>query len=200
MGRKVGTAVRIAHLANLVAGSMLWMGLGAALWFDNVPGGPICGGDRLGRGGLLRPGTTPTSPRPAFVFGGALPALAMLVFVIAGPNPHQLPLIPIVGLLILALSFVADGVMRSLGVRRSFEAAQRRTAASEAHYRLLADNVTDVIALTGPDRSRLYVSPSIEKALGYTPDELQATPNYTYLYPEDRERVPGRHRSAVARG
>ncbi len=190
MGRKVGTAVRIAHLANLVAGSMLWMGLGAALWFDNVPGGPICAVIVwvavvfFGQNNAYQSTT-------GFVFGGALPALAMLVFVIAGPNPHQLPLIPIVGLLILALSFVADGVMRSLGVRRSFEAAQRRTAASEAHYRLLADNVTDVIALTGPDRSRRYVSPSIEQALGFTPDELQATPNYTYLYPEDRERVLG---------
>jgi PAS domain S-box-containing protein len=188
LGRKVGPAVRIAHLVDLVAGSMLWMILGAALWFDNVPGGPICAVIIwvsvvfFGQNNAYQSTT-------GFVFGGAIPALAMLVFVIAGPNPHHLPLIPIVGLLILALSFVADGVMRSLGVRRDFEAAQRRTAASEAHYRLLADNVTDVIALTGPDGSRRYVSPSIEQALGFTPEELQATPNYTYLYPEDRDQV-----------
>src|ERR1700722_231518 len=33
MGRKVGPAVRVAHLVNLVAGAMLWMVLGALLWF-----------------------------------------------------------------------------------------------------------------------------------------------------------------------
>ncbi len=188
LGRKVGPAVRVAHLANLVAGSMLWMGLGALLWFSDVPGGPICAVIIwvsvvfFGQNNAYQSAT-------GFVVGGGVPGLAMLVFVIMAPNPHHLPLVPIVGLLILALSFVADGVMRSLGVRRSFEEAQRRTAASEAHYRLLADNVTDVIAHTGPDGSRRYVSPSIEQALGFTAAELQATPTYTYLYPEDREQV-----------
>jgi PAS domain S-box-containing protein len=190
LSRKVGSAVRIAHLADLVVGSMLWMGLGAALWIDKAPGGPICA-MIIWVAVVFFAQNNAYQSTTGFVVGGAFPALAMLVFVIAGPNPFHLPLIPIVGLLILALSFVADGVMRSLGVRRDFEAAQRRTAASEAHYRLLADNVTDVIALTAPDRSRRYVSPSIEQALGFTPDELQATPNFTYLYPEDRDRVIG---------
>jgi PAS domain S-box-containing protein len=188
LGRKVGPAVRVAHLADLVVGSMLWMALGAALWFDDVPGGPVCAVIIwvsvvfFGQNNAYQSTT-------GFVVGGAIPALAMLIFVIAGPNPHHLPLVPLVGLLILALFFVADGVMRSLAIRHRFEAAQKSMAASEAHYRLLADNVTDVIALTGPDRSRRYVSPSIEAELGFTPEELQATPNYTYLYPEDRERV-----------
>jgi PAS domain S-box-containing protein len=188
LGRKVGPAVRIAHLADLVVGSMLWMGLGAALWFGNAPGGPICAVIIwvsvvfFGQNNAYQSTT-------GFVFGGAIPALAMLVFVIAGPNSHHLPLIPIVGLLILALSFVADGVMRSLGVRRSFEAAQRRTAASEAHYRLLADNVTDVIALSGVNGERRYISPSIQQALGFTAEELLQTPGYTYLHPEDRDFV-----------
>ena len=89
--------------------------------------------------------------------------------------------------------------MRSLAVRRRFEAAQRSMAASEAHYRLLADNVTDVIALSGAGSvERVYVSPSIEQALGFAPEELLATPNFTYLYPEDREAVLRRHRFAVA--
>jgi PAS domain S-box-containing protein len=188
MGRKVGPAVRIAHLANLVVGSMLWMALGALLWFSDVPGGPICAVIIwvsvvfFGQNNAYQSTT-------GFIFGGAIPALSMLVFVIAGPNPHHLPLIPILGLLILALSFVADGVMRSLGVRRDFEAAQRRTAASEAHYRLLADNVTDVIALSGVNGERRYISPSIQQALGFTAEELLKTPGYTYLHLEDRDFV-----------
>ena len=188
MGRKVGSGMRIAHLVNLIFGSMLWMALGAALWVDGVPGGPICA-VILWVSVIFFAQNNAYQSTTGFVVGGGFPALAMLVFLIAGPNPYHLPLIPIVGLLILALSFVADGVMRSLSVRRSLEAAQRSMAASEAHYRLLADNVTDVIALTGRDRSRRYVSPSIEQALGFAPEELLATPNFTYLYPEDREAV-----------
>jgi PAS domain S-box-containing protein len=188
MGRKVGPAVRAAHLVNLLVGAMLWMALGALLWVDRAPGGSICAVIIwvsvvfFGQNNAYQSTT-------GFVCGGAIPGLAMLVFVIAGPNPHHLPLIPIVGLLILALSFVADGVMRSLGVRRDFEAAQRRITASEAHYRLLADNVTDVIALSGINGERRYISPSIEQALGFTADELLKTPGYTYLHPEDRDFV-----------
>ncbi|HEY5008277.1 MAG TPA: histidine kinase dimerization/phospho-acceptor domain-containing protein, partial [Caulobacteraceae bacterium] len=188
MGRKVGPVVRAAHLANLMLGAMLWMGLGALLWICDVPGGSICAVIIwvsvvfFGQNNAYQSTT-------GFIVGGAVPGLSMLVFVIAGPNPHHLPLIPIVGLLILALSFVADGVMRSLGVRRDFEAAQRRTAASEAHYRLLADNVTDVIALSGVNGERRYISPSIQQALGFTAEELLQTPGYTYLHPEDRDFV-----------
>jgi PAS domain S-box-containing protein len=187
-GRAVGPGMRTAHLINLVFGSMMWMALGAALWVDGVPGGPICA-MILWVSVVFFAQNNAYQSTTGFAVGGAFPALAMLVFVIAGPNPYHLPLIPVVGLLILALSFVGDGVMRSLAVRRRFDAAQRSMAASEAHYRLLADNVTDVIALSGADRSRRYVSPSIEQALGFAPEELLATPNFTYLYPEDRDAV-----------
>ena len=187
-GRKVGPAIRLGHMVTLVVGSMLWMGLGAALWFGNVSGGPICA-VIIWLSVIFFAQNNAYQSTTGFFVGGAIPALSMLIFVILGPNPHHLPLIPVVGLLILALSFVADGVVRSLAVRKRYEDAQRSMAASEAQYRLLADNVTDVIAMTGADRQRLYVSPSIAQALGFTPEELQATPNYSYLYPEDREAV-----------
>jgi PAS domain S-box-containing protein len=187
-GRKVGPAMRIAHLANLIAGSMLWMGLGAALWIDQVHGGGVCA-VIIWISVIFFAQNNAYQSTTGFVVGGGIPALAMLIFVIAGPNVHRLPLVPVVGILVLALSFVADGVMRSLAARRLFDASRRSMAASEAHYRLLADNVTDVIALTSAAGARRYVSPSIERALGFTPEELQATPNYSYLFPEDRERV-----------
>ncbi|HZC15712.1 MAG TPA: ATP-binding protein [Caulobacteraceae bacterium] len=188
LGRKVGRLVRIVHLADLVAGSMLWIALGAALWSGDVPGGPVCAVIIwvsvvfFGQNNAYQSTT-------GFVVGGALPALAMLIFVFAAPNPQHLPMVPVVGLLILALFFVADGVLRSIGVRERFEAAQRGLATSEAHYRLLADNVTDVIARSSVNGVRRYISPSIEQALGFTAEFLMATPGYSYLYPEDRDYV-----------
>ena len=187
-GRKVGQATRIAHLANLAFGCILWMGLGAALWFADTPGAPVCA-VIIWLSVVFFGQNNAYQSTTGFIIGGALPALAMMIFVVTGPNPHHLALVPLVGLLVLALFFVADGVMRSVGVRRRFEAAQASMAASEAHYRLLADNVTDVIALAGVKGERRYISPSIAHALGFTAEELLGTPNYTYLHPEDRERV-----------
>jgi PAS domain S-box-containing protein len=188
MGRKGGPVVRVLHLVDLVVGVMLWMGLGAVLWFADVPGGPVCA-VIIWLSVVFFGQNNAYQSTTGFVVGGGLPALAMLVFVTAGPNPHHLPLVPLVGLLVLALFFVADGVMRSLNVRRRFEDAQRSMAASEAHYRLLADNVTDVIARSGIAGERRYISPSVRQALGFTAEELMRTPGYTYLYPDDRDYV-----------
>lgn len=43
---------------------------------------------------------------------------------------------------------------------------------SEARYRLLADNVTDVIWVANLDLIPTYVSPSVERLFGYTPREV----------------------------
>jgi len=58
---------------------------------------------------------------------------------------------------------------------------------SEALYRVLAENVTDVITLADADGARLYMSPSIEPALGYPLAEIARMPPYEFVYPEDRE-------------
>jgi len=62
-------------------------------------------------------------------------------------------------------------------------------AASERHYRLLADNVSDVIAVYGADGIFLYISPSISLLLGYAPEELVGQSSYKFMHVEDHERV-----------
>lgn len=51
--------------------------------------------------------------------------------------------------------------------------AQEALADSEASYRLLAENATDVIAMHQLDGSFTYVSPQAEQVIGYKPEELQ---------------------------
>ena len=63
--------------------------------------------------------------------------------------------------------------------------AHDRTAASEARYRLLADNATDIIATYGLDGVFHYVSPSIEGAMGYRPEELVGKSIWDFIHPED---------------
>ncbi len=62
-------------------------------------------------------------------------------------------------------------------------------AESEQHYRLLADNVSDVIAVYGADGIFRYISPSIIGLLGYSPNELLGKTPFVFIHADDRARV-----------
>lgn len=63
--------------------------------------------------------------------------------------------------------------------------AERRVQESEARYRLLADNSTDLIILVGRRGKRSYVSPACEKLLGYTPEEMLLINSAEAVHPDD---------------
>jgi PAS domain S-box-containing protein len=54
-------------------------------------------------------------------------------------------------------------------------------------YRLLAENTVDLICLHNINGSFIYVSPSIHKLLGYTPEELLGKFPEEFVHPEDVE-------------
>jgi PAS domain S-box-containing protein len=56
---------------------------------------------------------------------------------------------------------------------------------SEAQYRLLADHSDDVISLNSVSGDRLYLSPSIERATGWTLDEVGAVDWRTLIHPDE---------------
>ncbi len=59
--------------------------------------------------------------------------------------------------------------------------------ASEARYRLLAENTSDVIVRATLDGRLLYVSPAC-RAMGYEPEDLVGTTVDRLVHPEDRDR------------
>ena len=60
-------------------------------------------------------------------------------------------------------------------IRNQLEESNRQLRASEARYRLIADNTGDVIWSMNPHNGRFtYVSPSVFKLLGFTPVEMIA--------------------------
>lgn len=67
--------------------------------------------------------------------------------------------------------------------------SEQRIAASEARYRLLADNVKDVIAVYEISGEFKYLSPSIIGPMGYTPDELVGLLFDRFVHPDDVARV-----------
>lgn len=60
---------------------------------------------------------------------------------------------------------------------------------SEARFRLIAENMRDLICLHEPDGRYLYLSPSCQPLLGYHPDELIGTDPSELIHPDDRDRI-----------
>jgi len=72
---------------------------------------------------------------------------------------------------------------------------ERTLREREAHYRLLANNIADIIILIDARSLIRYVSQSVEPVLGLRPEELLGKSCFDMIHPEDRESV----RSATAR-
>ena len=66
---------------------------------------------------------------------------------------------------------------------REEEAAE--LARREQQYRLLAENAMDLVFFVDPDDTVRWVSPSIESALGYVPDELVGRSGRLLVHPGD---------------
>lgn len=81
------------------------------------------------------------------------------------------------GKIIALEGFIADITKRTL--------AEERLRESEANYRLLAENICDLVCLHKTDAQYVYVSPSSRVLLGYEPEELIGTSPYDYIHPDE---------------
>jgi PAS domain S-box-containing protein len=108
---------------------------------------------------------------------------------IAGGLPMQLAVLQI---LLATVSLVTLPLTAVLAERRRLDASLREALArigeSEARYRMLADNATDVILKIDASAVVRYASPSIAR-FGYTADDLVGRPVFDFIHPEDYGQV-----------
>jgi two-component system cell cycle sensor histidine kinase/response regulator CckA len=81
---------------------------------------------------------------------------------------------------------LALGSARDITERKQADEAIRR---SEEHFRSLIENALDAISIIGTDGTIIYESPSIERILGYKPEEVIGTSIFELVHPDDRERI-----------
>ena len=72
--------------------------------------------------------------------------------------------------------------VRDISDRKKVEMALRE---SEALYRIITENATDIIVRQGPNDGVVYVSPSVQEILGYSPDEVTGLPVIDFFHPEE---------------
>lgn len=83
-------------------------------------------------------------------------------------------------LALLAMSFIS--LQREA---REVREAAAELAESEERYRVLVENVSDLVAIHSPDGELRFVSPSVEALLGRTPAEMHSVSVFSLLHPED---------------
>jgi PAS domain S-box-containing protein len=196
---RASTAARVHHLATVLAISGGWMVLGWLLWISGSADAEVCAAVVWLGVIFLGQNYSQSSPIGVAAAGG-VPAAAMLAAVTLSPHPASVHLGPIVAVMVLAIAMGADGAVRMLDDRRRFAETGVDLGESEARYRMLADNATDIIALTRLGGERLYMSPSIEQALGYTVDELLDASNYDHVHPDDHPEIMRRMTALAERG
>jgi PAS domain S-box-containing protein len=187
-GRPVSMATRLNHVACLVGGVAGWVLLGVLFWRSGSVAGAVCGvAVWLSVMGFAQ--VYAYQSRSGYLLAAAIPAAAILITPLAAPSPTLPSVWPVWLILLVSVTFAVSGARQTMAARRRYEDASQSLRDSELSYRLLADNVTDVISLASAENDRLYVSPSIERILRFSPGELLVTPNYTYMHPDDTEMV-----------
>ena len=137
---------------------------------------------------------------------GALNVVVMLVFAwleINGyPFPHLLPEPPLanwVALFIslvltimpvyLILSSLSDALSRAREENKRRQKAEQAIRASEEYFRALTENAQDIITILDADGTIRFESPSVERVLGYRPEELAGQNAFDFIHPDDRPAV-----------
>jgi two-component system cell cycle sensor histidine kinase/response regulator CckA len=68
-------------------------------------------------------------------------------------------------------------------------ASIRMIKGREEYFRALTENVSDIIAILDVDGVLCYISPSVERCLGYSAEELLGTVGFGCIHPDDRQRL-----------
>ncbi|MCW4034840.1 MAG: PAS domain S-box protein, partial [Candidatus Bathyarchaeota archaeon] len=87
-----------------------------------------------------------------------------------------------------------QGTLRDITERKKTE---EKLKESEKKYRLIAENITDVVFIQGLDLRIKYVSPSVEALTGYTPEEVMKLHPKQFVAPSSYDAAEKNWKNAI---
>ena len=96
----------------------------------------------------------------------------------------------------LDMPHLAERAIEQWGARAERIRMQKALLESEAQFRLLAENASDMIARLSIDGIMLYVSPACKTILGYKPEDLTGTNCFDHIYEEEKQRIAAKMENA----
>ena len=67
--------------------------------------------------------------------------------------------------------------------------AEKALRESEQRFRSLIENAIDIILIISSEGQFIYLSPSVQRILGYDPEQLKSENFFALIHPEDRKRI-----------
>jgi|GEM_PF-721727 len=86
--------------------------------------------------------------------------------------------------------------LETIETEKKRQEAERALCKSEEQFRLISENVADLIAVLDLEGRRLYNSPSYKDILG-DPNKLRGTDSFQEIHPDDREKIQNIFRETV---
>jgi PAS domain S-box-containing protein len=77
---------------------------------------------------------------------------------------------------------VTTAVIRDITERKQAQEALRR---NEEHFRSLIENASDIISVVSAEATIRYESPSLERVLGYKPEDMMGKDAFSFIHPDD---------------
>ncbi|MGH7786879.1 MAG: PAS domain S-box protein [Candidatus Binatia bacterium] len=90
---------------------------------------------------------------------------------------------------------IVRGMAHDVTERRRAEVLLRK---SEEHFRALTEHALDLVLILEPDSTIRYASPSHEKVLGFSAEELAGQLAFDFVHPDDRAHVWARFAETMA--
>src|SRR5215212_7088022 len=78
------------------------------------------------------------------------------------------------------------GVIRDVTERKEAETAIKE---SEERFRSLVQNTSDIVTILEADGTVRYISPAVERVMGYKPEEQVGINAFSSVHPDDRDRA-----------
>lgn len=83
------------------------------------------------------------------------------------------------------LSTMLVAEVRNALIKAELRDAEKKLKGFGEFYKILVENTSDVVFITDENGAIKYISPSVEKVLGYKPEELMGVSSFEIVHPED---------------